>query len=320
MKKRSVKRIALLMGMSLFVLFSGSGCAQSTMIEEDTRFNVGVVLKSADSEHWQGVRSGMENAAKEQNVTLTLLYPQDEWAEDEQRVMIQDLLESDIDALIVSPCNSTDTGWFVDLAKEKNIALFTADTRALDRVIPFVGIDNEEVGRLAARYLHARLPADAKIALLAGADKQGQTLDRVASFKAELEVLQSELQVTVIKEIKGFADALHETKRMLGEGISGIFCCSAVMGLGAAAAEQELELDGDLCIVTIDSQTDAIKAVQRGTVDALITQSGYDVGEMAVKTVVKHLEGGPSDNVYIPCEVLTRDNINEFITKSEEQS
>lgn len=320
MKKRPVKRIALLMGMSLFVLIGGSGCAQSTMIEEDTRFIIGVALKSADSEHWQGVRSGMENAAKEQNVTLKLLYPQDEWAEDEQRVMIQDLMESDIDALIVSPCNSTDTGWFVDLAKEKNLTLFTADTRALDRVIPFVGIDNEEVGRLAARYLHARLPADAKIALLAGADKQGQTLDRVASFKAELEVLQSELQVTVIKEIKGFSDALHETKRMLGEGISGIFCCSAVMGLGAAAAEQELKLDGDLCIVTIDSQTDAIKAVQRGTVDALITQSGYDVGEMAVKTVVKHLEGGPSDNVYIPCEVLTRDNINEFIAKREGQS
>jgi len=118
--------------------------------------------------------------------------------------------------------------------------------------------------------------------------------------------------VTVVKEIKGFSDALHETKQLLGEGISGIFCCSAVMGLGAAAAEQELGLDDDLCIITIDSQTDAIKAVQRGTVDALITQSGYEVGEMAVKTVVKYLEGGSLDNVYIPCEVLTGDNINEI--------
>jgi len=312
MKKRSVKRIALLMGMLLVALISGSGCAQSTMIEEDTRFSIGVVLKAADSEHWQGIRSGMENAAKEQNVTLTLLYPQDEWAEDEQRVMIQDLLESDIDAMIVSPCNSTDTGWFVDLAQEKNIALFTADTRSLDRVIPYIGIDNEEVGRLAARYLHTHLPAGAKIALLAGADKQGQTLDRIASFKAELGFLESELQVTVVKEIKRFSDALHETKQLLGEGISGIFCCSAVMGLGAAAAEQELGLDDDLCIVTIDSQTDAIKAVQRGTVDALITQSGYEVGEIAVKTVVKYLEGGSLDNVYIPCEVLTGNNIDEI--------
>jgi len=312
MKKRSVKRIALLMGMLLVALISGSGCAQSTMIEEDTRFSIGVVLKAADREHWQGIRSGMENAAKEQNVTLTLLYPQDEWAEDEQRVMIQDLLESDIDAMIVSPCNSTDTGWFVDLAQEKNIALFTADTRSLDRVIPYIGIDNEEVGRLAARYLHTHLPAGAKIALLAGADKQGQTLDRIASFKAELGFLESELQVTVVKEIKRFSDALHETKQLLGEGISGIFCCSAVMGLGAAAAEQELGLDDDLCIVTIDSQTDAIKAVQRGTVDALITQSGYEVGEIAVKTVVKYLEGGSLDNVYIPCEVLTGNNIDEI--------
>lgn len=320
MKKRLVKRIALLMGLVLFILISANGCTQGTLLEEDTRFKIGVVIKSCDSEHWQGIRSGMENAAKAQNVTLTLLYPKDEWAEDEQRVMINDLLQSDIDALMVSPCNSTDTGWFVDLAAEKNIALFTVDTRALDRVVPNVGIDNEEVGRMAARYLYTHLPDDAKVALLAGADKQGQTLDRVASFKKELELLQSGMEVTVVKEIKGFSDALHETKRLLQEGISGIFCCSAVMGLGATAAEQELKPDGDLCIITIDSQTDALKAVQKGTVDALITQSGYEVGETAIKTVVRHLEGGPLERVYIPCEILTKDNINEYLKKYGEQS
>jgi ribose transport system substrate-binding protein len=285
------------------------------MLEENSRYSIGVALKTMDSEHWQGIRSGMEQAAKEQNITLTLLSPKDEWAEDEQKVMIQDLLESDIDALIVAPCNSTSTGWFVDRAKEKGITLLTVDTRSLDRDIPYVGIDNEEAGRMAATYLMDNLLQDEKLAVIGGAKKQAQTIDRVGSFEKAITWRSPDTPVTVKKEITGFSDSLHVTKTLIAQEIKGLYCASAVMGLGAAAAEAETGTD--ICIVTIDSQVDAIKAVQKGTVDALITQSGYDIGQTAIDTAVQYLEGAPQDNVYLPCELLTQENVDEYLKREE---
>lgn len=310
MKKSLLSCIA-----AILLLFTLSGCVQGPMLEENSRYNIGVVLKTMDSEHWQGIRSGMEQAAKEQDITLTLLYPKDEWAEDEQKVMIQDLLESDIDALIVAPCNSTSTGWFVDLAKEKGVTLLTVDTRSLDRDIPYVGIDNEEAGKMAATYLMDNLLQDEKLAVIAGAKKQAQTIDRVSAFEKAVTFRSPNTSITVTKEITGFSDALHVTKDLMTQDIKGIYCASAVMGLGAAAAEAETKTD--ICIVTIDSQVDAMKAVKKGTVDALITQSGYDIGQTSIDTAVHYLEGAPQENVYLPCQLLTQENVDEYLKREE---
>jgi len=318
MKERMIKRFFCCGSLFISLLFCLSGCVKGTMLEEKETWNIGVVLKTMDSEHWQGIRSGMENTARQYNVNLTLFYPADEGAEEEQKVMIKDLLEADIDALIVSPCNSTNTSWFVDLAEEKGIELFAADTRSLDRDIPYIGIDNLEVGRLAAQFLDQNLPDDSKMAVIAGASTQAQTIDRVGAFQKELIGLPGldADEIMTVKENSGFADALYAAKELIGKDVKGVFCASAVMGLGAAASAEEQ--DTDLCIVTIDTQDDAMKAVQRGDIDGLITHSGYEVGQTAIETVAGCLEGRAKENVYISCEMLTQDNVDEYLNKRED--
>lgn len=317
MKVLMRSKILLYGSLFLSLILCLSSCAKGTLLEEEENWNIGVVLKTMDSEHWQGIRSGMENTAKQYNVNLTLVYPANEWAEDEQEVMIKDLLDAGIDALIVSPCNSTNTSWFVDLAKEKNVELFTADTRSVDRDIPYIGVDNLEVGRLAAEYLDQNLPDECKIAVIAGGSKQAQTLDRVGSFQKELAVRRGlELnEITAIKENSGFVDALYATRELIEQEVKGIFCASAALGLGASAGAEEMNTD--LCIVAIDSQDDAMKAVQRGDIDGLIAHSGYEVGQAAIETVVKGLEGSEKKDVYIECELLTKDNVDEYLSKRE---
>lgn len=302
----------------IFLVFCLGGCAKGTLYDEEETWNIGVVLKTMDSEHWQGIRSGLENTAKQHNVNLSLFYPSNEWAEEEQEVMIRDLLESDIDALIVAPCNSTNTGWFVELAEEKRIEVFTADTRSLDRDIPYIGIDNKEAGKMAAQYLDQILPENSKIAMIAGGGKQAQTIDRVGSFQNEILNLRelSAGEVSIVKEISGYADAMQSAKMLISEEVKGVFCASAVMGLGAAAGAQEM--NADLSIVTIDTQDDALKAVQRGEIDGLITQSGYAIGQTAIEAVVNCLEGGKKDSVYIECQMLTKDNIDDYLDNSED--
>lgn len=316
MKKSIIKRMVSCAGCLFYLVICLSGCASGTMLEEEEVWNIGVVLKTMDSEHWRGIRSGMENSAKQNNVNLTLFYPSNEWAEDEQEVMVRDIMESEIDALIIAPCNSTNTGWIVDLAKEKGIELFTVDTRSLDRDIPYIGIDNMEVGKLAAQCLDQNLPDNAKMAMIAGGGKQAQTVDRIDSFQKELKNIRGieKDAITITKGYGSYTDALHVTKELINDGVEGLFCASAVMGLGAAASAEEM--GKDICIVAIDTQDDAIKAVQRGDIDGLIAHSGYEVGRTAVETVAERLEDGPNaakNNVYISCELMTKENIEEYL-------
>lgn len=315
-----MNRGKVLICLLISVLFTAgiTGCAKGTMLQEKEAWNIGVVLKTMDSEHWQGIRSGMQNAAKQYNVNLTLFFPTNEWAEEEQKVMIRDILDSDIDALIVAPCNSTNTSWFVDLASEKEIELFTADTRSLDRDIPYIGIDNIEVGRLAAQYIDQSLPEGVKLAVVAGGKLQAPTIDRVGSFRKEIQKQRDmgQQEITVSKDNSSFADALHVTKDLIKDDVQGVFCASAVMALGAAAAAEEMETD--LSIVAIDTQDDAMKAVQRGDIDGLITHSGYEVGQAALENVVGCLQGKDKENRYISCELLTKENVTEYLNNQRD--
>lgn len=308
-KKKPKRWIACMLVFCM--LFLQSGCSETTLLEEKPRWHIGVVLKTMDSEHWQGIRSGMENTAKKHNISLTILYPENEWAEDAQQVFIRDMLTLDIDALIVSPCNSTNTGWFVELAEQADISLFTADTRALDRDIPFIGVDNNEVGKMAAEYLLSQLGDQAVFAGVAGAQKQAQTIDRSQSFRKKIREKQPDKTIEVCVENSGFADAMHTTEALISKETDGVFCFSAIMGLGAVKAKEES--GSDLCIVAVDTQDDALKAVKNGTLNALITQSGYEIGQAAIETVLQALQGKTVENTYVSCELVTKENVDEYI-------
>lgn len=296
----------------LLCLLLLAGCAgNAPTLQEDTKYNIGVVLKTMDSEHWNGIQSGMQLAARNLNVSLTILYPSNEWAEQEQKTMIADLLQTDLDALIVAPCNSTDTGWFYDAALDSGIVVYTVDTRAMDRDIPYVGIDNEQAGKMAADYLQERLGGHAKLAVIAGASKQAQTIDRVSAFQKRALGYNGQRELLISKENSGYADAISVAQDYLEQGVQGVFCASAVMGLGAAVARSESE--GDFVIVTIDTQDDALRAVQNGTIDALITQSGYEIGRTSIEVVVRRLDGYRVENVYLETQLLTAQNIDAFL-------
>ena len=64
------------------------------------KYTIGVVLKAMDSEHWLSVRSGMSEAAQQNNRRLIVITAENETAYPKQNKIIADLLANDIDALI----------------------------------------------------------------------------------------------------------------------------------------------------------------------------------------------------------------------------
>lgn len=307
-KKRRVTAILLAVVLLL------CGCDADIHEEETSDFTLGVVLKTMDAEHWMEIRLGMERAARERNVRLILQYPSSELAAGEQKLILKDMLGEPLDALLFAPCNSGDTAWLAEAAEAADIPLFTVDTGATDTRLPYIGSDNRAIGYMAYRYLLESLGEGRKIGIISGTSLQNSLSDRMSSLRFYC-IRDGLLNVaSEDADCNSYAEAYRAARRqMQEEGVSAIFCTSGVLGMGAVSAREEAGRS-DVLLIAVDTQDDVVNAVREGRLDAMITQSGYDVGYQAIVWVCDNLAGAASiSDRYITNELLTHETIDTFI-------
>lgn len=298
----------------LSVLLLVTGCNPAGYEVAEPAYTIGVVLKSQESEHWIRIRAGMEQAAEEENVRLLITWASDESALAEQKDMIADLLRCKIDALVVAPCDSWDCAWFRDACADKGIPVFTTDTAALDCEIPYIGSNQEWIGQTAANYLIQTLPQGSRVGVVSGLQRQQSLAVRTAAFSEAIDACGG-LELAGVRDgCRDFASAVEGARALLEENVDALFCTSAVIGLAAAATVRE---NGEeVRVVAVDTQTDALEAVRTGAFDALITQSGDEIGSRTIETVLAALRGEEvSAETYIGGELLAADNIEEYLQR-----
>ena len=79
------------------------------------------------------------------------------------------------------------------------------------------------------------------------------------------------------------------------------------MALGAVEAARAAGKD-KVIVVGVDGNSDAVKSILAGRLNASVAQLPYLVGKQAVENVKKLLAGGKVDeNTFVPTLVLTKD-------------
>jgi inositol transport system substrate-binding protein len=67
-------------------------------------------------------------------------------------------------------------------------------------------------------------------------------------------------------------------------------------------------------LVSVDAIADALKAVEQGRLDATVFQNARRQAEGALETAVQIAKGQPYETrVLIPFELVTRDNVDQYI-------
>ncbi len=294
------------------------GCSADFREEQKTLYTFGVVLKTLDAEHWMEIRAGMESAANERGVRIVLQYPSSELAAEEQKIILRDMLAEPIDALLFSPCDSGDTAWLASEAEALGLPLFTVDTGAADSELPYIGSDNRGIGRMAYEYLLETVGKDGKVGIITGTSRQDSLSDRVSGFRffctrdGKMEVACMDTNCN--DYVGAYRAACRQIKE---EKVSAIFCTSGVIGMGAVTAREELGRN-DVRLIAVDTQRDVLNAVREGRLDALITQSGYEIGYQAVADAYASLNGEtPPPAHYIPNTLLTAETVDAFLEEKE---
>jgi inositol transport system substrate-binding protein len=91
------------------------------------------------------------------------------------------------------------------------------------------------------------------------------------------------------------------------------------MAIGAIMALEESGKRGDIIVAGIDGTADGLDYVKQGKLNVTTFQDGYGQGKGAIETAVKAAKGEKVDEkfVNIPFELVTKENVDEYLKKLE---
>ena len=113
------------------------------------------------------------------------------------------------------------------------------------------------------------------------------------------------------------AGAQREMKRVMETypDLDAVFCTNAMMTIGALQQKKRNHWD-NLRLVGVDTQSDALTAVQDGDILAMISQNGYDIGYRTIETLVDAMNGETvAEHTYVENRVIIQTNVKSFLSE-----
>lgn len=281
---------------------------------------VTLVLKTTveTAEFWAQVMDGVEAAAQELSVDLTVTGASAETEVDEQIAIMEDVIAQKPDVIVLVSADYDRLTESTRKAVQAGIKVVTMDSDVnTDLRSCYVASDNTKIGRSMGRQMLDSLP-DGKVAVLTHSTTASSGIDRVGGALA---VLQTNPDI----EIVGVYDCRNdmETARSLVREIlqehpdlAGFVCTNEVCNLAVAACLVEQSLASGIVVVGCDNSEQQIRYLEQNVIQGIVIQRPFSMGYTAIQTATQVAGGEPvSDFLEISCVSITRDNMY----KSENQ-
>lgn len=287
------KIIGLLLAITM--MFALGGCNAITIDGEGELSGensgsgaVGFSVSTLNNPFFVSLSEGAKAEAEKQGVKLVVVDAGDDAAK--QTNDIEDLISGNVSVLIVNPVDSDAVAPAVQNAVSKGIKVIS-----VDRVVNGVEVDcqiasdNAAGAKMATEYLIELIGEGAKAAELEGVPGASATIDRGAGFH---EAADKDLDV-VASQTANFnrAEGMNVMENILQScpEVKGVFAHNDEMALGAV--EAVLASGKDIKIVGFDATDDAVAAVKSGKMAATVAQKPELMGETAVQTAMKLING-----------------------------
>jgi ribose transport system substrate-binding protein len=306
--------ICVLMLAAVLVLSAG-GCNRS---DATLKHRIVIVTKALDSEFWQTLKSGAEEAARQHpDIELSVLAPEREINIDQQVSILEDQILKKVSALAVVPGGIAEVTPVLDKAKAAGIPVLIVDN---DTPWPgklcYIGTDNRVGGRLAGDYLVKILGGHGKVAIIRGVLGVVSHDDRVAGFQDAIAQAPGIQLVTIQPANSERALGLTVMENLLTShpDLNAVFATNDQMALGAMEGVAAQHLSGKILVVGFDAGKEAVRAVKSGTVSAVIAQYPANMGKQAVEAAIKAIQGQPVPKVIdTGTALVTKENADEFL-------
>jgi ribose transport system substrate-binding protein len=258
---------------------------------------VAVIPKGTTHVFWKAVERGAREGGQETSVEILWKGPLKEDDRAQQIQVVQQFITDGVDGIALAPLDHAALVPAVALAKDKRIPVVIFDSD-LDGepgrdFASFVATDNKAGGVLAGEHLASLLQGRGKVVMLRYQVGSASTEAREAGF---LEAARARgLEVTVDNRYAGASagEAKTAALNMIDsiQAAQGVFCSNESATNGMLLALEQVGLAGKVRFVGFDASPPLVRALESGSIDALVVQDPRKMGRLAVTTLVAALDG-----------------------------
>lgn len=269
---------------------------------------VALILGALTDPYYSEMERGAREAERQLGVKLVVRAAAQATAVEQQIELVEELLASDSDALIVAPVDSTRIIPVLHYAQDAGVVVINLDNPIQSEVarsqgvrsVPYVGTDYEEAGYLLARRLSAEVDGPARAAIILGPP------GALSMQQLKTGALRGFAESPLIRvgQVRTAHGKIDEAYRVTQEIFTAqpetdlLLCGSDLMALGALEYLDKNDR-WDVLVAGFNGLAEARRAVNEGRMVATIDPKPYQQGYQAVLLAVRALEGD-----YVPLSTL----------------
>jgi ribose transport system substrate-binding protein len=252
-----------------------------------------LVSKGFQHQFWQAVKAGAEQAAKDNNVTVSFEGPETEAMVDKQIDMLSAALAKKPKAIGFAALDSQAAIPLLKKAQAAGIPVIAFDSGVKSDIPATTATtDNKAAAALAADKLAALIGDEGDVAVVAHDQTSSTGTDRRDGFLEQMKAKHPKVKIVTVQY--GGGDHLKSTevtKSILQANpkLKGIFGTNEGSAIGVVNAAREMKRK--IVIVGFDSGKQQKAAIASGEMAGAITQNPVGIGYKTVEAAVKALKG-----------------------------
>ncbi len=293
-------------------------------IAQDDTITIGFLPGVVDP-FYQVMQLGVEKAVADMGLNLVTQIPPS-WGVDVQTPILDAMIaRGDIDYLIIAPTDKDQMIGPLEAALDAGVQIITVDTFLGDGdyengpvtfPISYIGSDNVEGGRIAARGLAEAIGGAGKVYINSTNPNVSSVEGRAVGFNEVMDNEYPDIEVVGLDfNLDDPAVATQQTAAVLERepDLGGVFGTNVFSAQGAGQAVIQAGLGGEVQVVAYDATAFAIEQLQAGVVSMVLAQKPFDMGYMAVQFAVAHDAGVTSlpARVQTGFAIITLDNVDD---------
>jgi inositol transport system substrate-binding protein len=304
---------------ALLMLIGMPACGKSTSPDKQV---VGVSMAYFDDNFLTILRTAMVDYAKTfPEVVLQFTDAQGDVGK--QLSQIQNFVAEDAAAIIVNAADTSATPSMTKVAREAGVPLVYVNRRPAEATLPervvFVGSEELQAGTLEmeelARLMNHRGNVAVMIGELAsnGAQLRTAAVEQVVAKYPGMKIVEK--QIGNFQRERGLD--LMNNWLTAGTKIDAVAANNDEMAIGAIMAIRQAGIPaGKILVGGVDATPDALAELAKGTLAVTVFQDARGQAKGAVDAAMTLVRGGRIDRfVWIPFELVTRDNYKSFLNR-----
>jgi len=233
-------------------------------------------------------------AAKLGNVKVVFTGSPASFAPNTQIPYLNGAIAKHPDAILIAPTDKTALIQPIQRAIDAGIPVATVDT-FITKPIAFTNVstDNLAGGKAAADALVKAIGGSGDVAAISVNPGISTTDQRAQGFAAELKKYPKVHYLGIQYCNDDQTKASNQTSALMAAhpNLKGIFAMNVVSGNGVTAAVKSAGKAGQVKLVEFDAGPPQVQALKEGTIDALIAQYPYGIGQKAVQLAYAYVTG-----------------------------